>query len=206
MAAPWPWPWARPSSRMRKLILGCLLGVLALSCATLLAESRAASLAAAQKLERIRSEKLKSGEVVMLSEDELNSYILYDYAEEIPQGVRDLRVTLLKDYGVAEALVDLEKLPAASSSPIAALGARLFRGEHKLHARCRFVSANGQGKVEVEQVELDGQALPDFLVDYLIESTVQPHLPDFQTGKPFPLANNLRQIRLEPANVAVVSY
>ena len=191
---------------MRKFLLGCSLLLLALCCAVLLAESRAASLVAAQKLERISSEKLKPGEIVTLSEIELNSYIRYDYAEEIPDGVRDLHVTLLKDYGVAEALVDLEKLPSVSNSPIAALGARIFRGERKLRARCRFVSADGQGKVDVEEVELDGQVLPDFLVDYLIASTVQPHLPDFETGKPFPLANKLRQIRLEAANVAVVSY
>lgn len=191
---------------MRKFILGCSFLVLALCCAALLAESRAASLVAAQKLERIGSEKLQPGETVTLSEIELNSYIQYDYAEEIPEGVRDLRVTLLKDYGVAEALVDLEKLSAVKSSPIATMGARLFRGERKLRARCRFVSANGQGKVDVEEVELDGQALPDFLVEFLLASTVQPHLPDFESGKPFPLANKLRQIRLEPANVAVVSY
>lgn len=191
---------------MRKSIWGCSFLALALCCAALLAESRAASLVAAQKLERISAEKLKPGETVTLSESELNSYIQYDYAEEVPEGVRDLRVTLLKDYGVAEALVDMEKLSAVKNSPIAALGAKLFSGERKLRARCRFVSADGKGKVDVEQVELDGQVLPDFLVDYLIASTVQPHLADFEPGKPFALANNLRQIRLEPANVAVVSY
>jgi hypothetical protein len=191
---------------MRKIVWGCSFLVLAVCGATLLAESRAASLVAAQKLERISAEKLKPGETVTLSESELNSYIQYDYAEEVPEGVRDLRVTLLKDYGVAEALVDMEKLSAVKNSPLGALGAKLFRGERKLRARCRFVSAEGQGKVEVEEVELDGQVLPDFLVDYLIASTVQPHLTDFEPGKPFALANNLRQIRLEPANVTVVSY
>jgi hypothetical protein len=191
---------------MRKSILGCSVLGLALCCAALLAGTRAASLVATQKIERISSEKLKPGETVMLSENELNSYIQYDYAEEIPEGIRDLHVTLLKDHGVAEALVDLEKLEAVRNSPIAAMSAKLFSGERKLRARCRFVSADGKGKVEVDSVELDGQILPDFLVDYLIASTVQPHLPDFEVGKPFPLANNLRQIRLEPANVAVVSY
>jgi hypothetical protein len=167
---------------------------LALCSVVVWAESRAASLVAAQKLERISSDKLKPGETVSLSETELNSYIQYDYAEEIPEGVRDLHVTLLKDYGVAEALVDLEKLPSVKNSPIAAMGARLFRGERKLRARCRFVSADGQGKVDVEQVELDGQVLPDFLVEYLVASTVQPHLPEFESGKPFPLANKLPTI------------
>jgi hypothetical protein len=172
----------------------------------LLAQSREASLTAAEKLERITSEKLEQGETVTLSESELNSYIRYDYASEIPSGVRDLAVTLVKDHGVAEAFVDFEKLPAVKGSLVATLGARLFRGEKKLRARCRFISANGQGTIEVDSVEVDNQPLPDFLVDWLIASTVQPHLPDFEAGKPFPLANNLRQIRLEPANVVVVSY
>ncbi len=191
---------------MRKSTLACSIVALAFGCAALLAASRAASLVATQKIERISAEKLKPGETVTLSEDELNSYIQYDYAEEIPEGIRDLHVTLLKDHGVADALVDLEKLPSIKGSALAAMGARLFRGERKLRATCRFVSADGNGKVEVDKVEVDGQVLPDFLVEYLIASTVQPHLPNFEVGKPFPLANNLRQIRLEPANVAVVSY
>lgn len=191
---------------MKKTFFGLLLSLLGLCCLLMAAENREASLRAGQKLERISANELKPGETVNLSQDELNSYIRYDYAEEIPEGVRDLRVTVLKDYGIAEAFVDMEKLPAVKSSPIAALGARLFRGDRKLRARCRFVSADGQAKVQVEEVELDGQPLPDFLVDYLIESTVQPHLVNFEAGKPFPLGNNLRQIRLEPANVVVISY
>jgi hypothetical protein len=149
---------------------------------------------------------MKPGETVQLSQDELNSFLKYDYASEIPEGVRDLEVTLIKDYGIAEAVVDFEKLSAVKDSPLAMFGARLFRGERKLRARCRFVSADGQGKVEVDTVELDGQPLPDFLVEFLIASTVQETLKDFEPGKPFPLENNLRQIRLEPANVVVISY
>jgi hypothetical protein len=191
---------------MRKFLSTCLFFPLALSSATLSGESPEASRSAAQKLERISAESLKPGESVELSQSELNSYIQYDYAKEIPEGIRNLAVTLIKDYGIAEALVDFERLSAVKSSPLATFGARLFRGERKMRARCRFVSGDGKGKVEVESVELDGQPLPDFLVEFLVASTVQKHLEDFEVGKPFPLENNLRQIRLEPANVVVVSY
>jgi hypothetical protein len=190
---------------MRKFLSGCLFP-LALSSVLLCAESPEASRSAAQKLERISTETLKPGEAVELSQAELNSYIQYDYAKEIPEGIRNLEVTLIKDYGIAEALVDFERLSAVKSSPLATFGAKLFRGERKMRARCRFVSADGQGKVEVESVELDGQPLPDFLVEFLVASTVQKHLEDFEVGQPFSLENNLRQIRLEPANVVVVSY
>jgi hypothetical protein len=190
---------------MLKVISGCISLAL-LSGVFLWAESPEASRSAAQKLERISAEMLNAGETVQLSQNELNSYLKYDYAGEIPEGVRDLEVTLIKDYGIAEAIVDFEKLSAVKSSPFATFGARLFRGERKMKARCRFVSADGQGKVEVDTVELDGQPLPDFLVEFLVASTVQETLKDFEPGKPFPLENNLRQIRLESANVVVVSY
>ncbi len=189
---------------MRKFISGSLLS-LALSGLLLWAESPEASRSAAQKLERVSGNLLGPAEVVELSQNELNSYIKHDFAKEIPEGIRDLEVTIIKDYGIAEAFVDFEKLPAVKSSPLAAMGARLFRGERKMKARCRFVSSEGQAKVDVESVELDDQPLPDFLVDFLIASTVQQHMPDFELGKPFPLDNNLRQIRLEPANVVIVS-
>jgi hypothetical protein len=189
---------------MSKLLSGCLFSLAFLGL-LLAGESPEASRSAAQKLERITAEMLKPGETVELSQTELNSFIKYDYAKEIPEGVRDLEVTLTKDYGVAEAYVDFEKLSAVKNNALAALGAKLFNGERKMRARCRFVSAEGQGKVEVEKVELDGQPLPDFLVEFLIASTVQQHLADFEPGEPFPLENNLRQIRLEPANVVVIS-
>jgi hypothetical protein len=190
---------------MRKFSIACLVCSLALSC-LLLAASREASHAAAQKIERISSESLRPGETVMLSQDELNSYLRYDYAPELPSGVRDLAVTLLQDRSVVEALVNFEKLPAVQDSMLATLGAKLFQGERKLLARCRFVSANGQGKVDIDSLELDGEPLPDFLVAWLISSTVQPHLTEFEAGKPFPLAKKMRQIRLEPARVVVIAY
>lgn len=189
---------------MSKLILASLICALTFS-GGLVAGSPEASRSAAQKIERVLSDDLEPGEQLTITEDELNSYIQYDYAPEIPDGVRDLKVQLLKDIAVVEAFIDLEKLPAVRDSSIAMLTARLFRGERKLRARCRFVSADGQGKVEIDRLELDDEPLPDFLVDFLIASTVQPHLTDFELGKPFPLANGLRQIRLEPGKVVLIA-
>ena len=46
------------------------------------------------KLVRVTSEKLGSGESVILTEDEINSLLRYDSELDVPEGVRDLKVSL----------------------------------------------------------------------------------------------------------------
>ena len=86
------------------IVLASIAGVAVSSPPALSPES---SRAAKAKFERISSESMKPGETITLSEDEINSYLKYDYASEMPQGVRDLRIKLLKDRGVVHAFVDL---------------------------------------------------------------------------------------------------
>ncbi len=181
------------------LLLGALGGVLS-------ALSHEAGITAAKKLERIEAEQLLPGETINLSEDELNSYLKYQYAPEMPAGVRDVRVNIRSDSGVVEAYVDVAKLQRDNASPLGMLGAMLFDGEQHIKAQCRYTSAEGQGNIEVESVEIDGRPLPKFVLDWLIANVVQPHVRYFVVGEPAPLPAKVRQIRLEPGHALVTSY
>ena len=127
--------------------------------------SREKSQAAAAKLERISSESMESGETIVLTEDEINSFLRYDYPE-MPEGVRDLQIRLLKDTGVAHGFIDLSKLQSGESS-FATFWLAAFRGERELKATCRYTSADGQAVVALESAELDGRNIPKPILDWL---------------------------------------
>jgi hypothetical protein len=189
-----------------------LLGVLAsVGLSTVLLTSAPPSLsreksdAARLKIERISNEELQGGEAVVLTEDELNSFLRYDYAEVLPKGVRDLRVELGQDRGVTHALIDLAKLQAQSEEPPNTVWMALLGGERKLRAVCRYTSADGQAVAEIESAELDGTSLPLPLLKWLVETTIGGEMEDFELGKPYPLPANLRQIRLEPAQAVITA-
>ena len=87
--------------RYKETLCGTTLGGARLAMGLLLAGAAISSAAAVspdlgqvarRKVERIENSQLKSGETVILSEDEINSLLEYEYAERIPSGVRDPRV------------------------------------------------------------------------------------------------------------------
>jgi hypothetical protein len=184
------------------LVLALVAGVAVSSPPALSPES---SRAARAKIERISSESMKPGEKITLTEDEINSYLKYDYAPEMPQGVRDLRIKLLKDRGVVHAYVDLAKLQSSSEGSFAALWLAVFRGERQLEATCRYTSAGGQATVELESAQLDGTSVPKPVLDWLVSWAIAEHFPNVELGKPSPLPNNLEQIRVEPGQAVITS-
>jgi hypothetical protein len=167
--------------------------------------SREKSRSAAAKLERISTEAMESGETIILTEDEINSFLLYDYPE-MPEGVRDLQVRLVKDTGIAHAFVDLSKLQSSGDSSFATFWLAVFRGERELKAACRYTSADGQAVVELESAELDGRSIPKPILDWLVSTVLAEHIEGVELGKPTPLPHKLRQIRIEPGQAVITAY
>jgi hypothetical protein len=184
-------------------VLALVAGVAVSSAPALSPES---SSAARAKIERISSESMKPGEKIILTEDEINSYLKYDYASEMPQGVRDLRIKLLKGRGVVHAYVDLGKLQSNSEGSFAALWLAVFRGERQLEATCRYTSAGGKATVELESAQLDGTNIPKPILDWLVSWALAEHFSNVEMGKPSPLPHNLEQIRVEPGQAVITSY
>ncbi len=183
-------------------VMAATLAGLALSATSSL--SREKGRAAASKLERISSEAMDSGETITLTQDEINSFLRYDYPE-MPEGVRDLQVQLLKDTGVAHAFVDLSKLQGSVEGSFATFWLAAFRGERELKATCRYTSADGQAVVELESAELDGRSIPKPILDWLVSTVLAEHIEGVELGRPTPLPHKLRQIRVEPGKAVITS-
>ncbi len=166
--------------------------------------SREKSQSAAAKLQRISSEGMESGETIVLTEDEINSFLLYDYPE-MPEGVRDLQIQFQKDTGIAHAFVDLSKLRSATDSSFSTFWLAAFRGERELTAKCRYTSSAGQAVVELESAELDGTNIPKPILDWLVSTVLAEHIEGVELGRLTPLPHKLRQIRVEPGQAVIIS-
>ena len=192
-------------TRYFRLATGSLLLAAALSASSSLL-SPTASLSAKKKIDRINSGSLRNGETVILSENEINSFFKYDHSGEMPEGVREVKVDLGEGGAVVRVFVDLSRAQDQQGAPGGIVWRFLLRGERKVVAHCRYRSADGYGRLDVDSVEIDGRTVPRFIVDWLIASYVNPQIPDFEVGKTVGLPKKVQEIRVQPARVVVVAY
>lgn len=151
--------------------------------------------AAEAKLDRIMEDELGPGEEVQLTEDEINSYLRYNYAEELPDGVRDLNVEFEPEIGVVTGYADFSKLSAEGDSPSRFL-LMMLRGERKFEARVRYIGVRGMARVDIESFLVDGRDMSGPLLTWLVNSFVAPRMEGFELGSPTPLSHNLEEVRL----------
>lgn len=159
---------------------------------------------AQQKLERIAEGKLPAGSSVVLTEDEINSYLHYDFAPQIPAGVTQPRIRLELDRVMGTATVDFLKWQVQKGASPGFLLRWLLSGERPVEVVCRYKSANGSGQVDVESVKISGVPISASAITFLIENLVQPRYPEAVVGRPVPLGYGLKQVRIEHARAVIV--
>ena len=159
---------------------------------------------AAIKINKISKDELQAGEEVVLTEEEINSYFHYVYADEMPEGIRGMRVRFREDLANVSGYVDLAKLAEDGGGPGGFL-LMLFRGEREMDARVRYVSSNGEARVDVESLRLDGREMKGRLLDWLVNTYVAPNMDGFALGEPTPLGHNIEQIKLEVGRAVVTA-
>jgi len=163
------------------------------------------SRAAEQKFDRITGDKLSSGESLILTEDEINSYLRFDYAASLPPGIAQPGFRLLANRVQGQAVVDFLEWRAKTGSPPGPLLAWLLRGQRRVEAVSRFTSSQGHGQVDIESVRIGGVPIPASAVRYLIENLVTPRYPAVVVGRRFPLAYRLREVRIERGRAVAVA-
>jgi len=166
-------------------------------CLAAAAVSLAHSRSAKSKLEQIEEGKLPPGAKVILSEDEINSYLRYDYAPEIPKGLSDPHIRLEPDRVYGDVLVDFVEWKAAQGEEPGMLLAFLLRGKKRVEVVARWRSGEGKGRADIEQVKIGGIPVSAAVVTFLIENVVQPRYPEAVVERPVELGYGLREIRVE---------
>jgi len=188
--------------KRRNIALAAIL--LLSSTVLLLAGSPEESHSAAVKLDRISLGEMNPGERITLTQSEINSFLQYDYAGLIPEGIRNLHVELESDSGIVSGRADFSQLGEAQDTATRLL-LMMLRGEHEFAARVRYVSAGGQARADVDSFQIDGRELQGPILDWIVQNYVATDLEGFALGQPTSLGNNLDQIRLETGQVIVVA-
>jgi hypothetical protein len=152
---------------------------------------------AKEKLEQIAEGKLKPGMALVLSEDEINSYLRYDYASEIPAGISNPHISLEPDRVRGSAVVDFLEWGNETGTAPGPLLSWMLRGKRPVEAVCHYASSDGYGQVDVESVKIGGVSLSAAAITFLIDNLVTPRFPGAVVGRRAPLGFHLRQVRIE---------
>jgi len=154
---------------------------------------------------RLKSGRPASRETIVVSEKQLNSYVNLALAAKVPPALSGLRIRLDKDRLGATGLLDLDRVKS-KVPPGAGAGLLAFlSGSVPVELRGRFSSAEGRGRVEVEEALVGGISLPPSLVAQIVaQSTRSEKRPEgFDILAPFPLPYTARRLRLEPGRALV---
>jgi len=142
-----------------------------------------------------------------ITEAEVNSYLVYALAQELPAGVTDPYVTIEGDGRLSgRAIVDLNQLKAERSSggwldPLAYLG-----GKAPVTAAGALYTTRGTARLVLDSATISGVAVPKFLLQALVgHYTRTPENPDgISLDGPFTLPAGIREIELGKGQAVVV--
>ncbi len=154
---------------------------------------------------RLRSGRPASVETIVVTEKQLNSYVNLALAAKIPPALSGLELRLEKDRLGARGLVDLDRVKSKVPTGAGAGFLAFLSGSVPVELRGRFSSAEGQGRLEVEEALVGGISLPPSLVAQIVsQSTRSEKRPQgFDILAPFPLPLTARRLRLEPGRALV---
>jgi hypothetical protein len=155
--------------------------------------------------ERLRSGQPPSSETIVATQRQLNSYLNLSLGPKMPPGVSALDLALLQGRLAVRAQLDLDrlkqKLPQGASLGLLAF----LSGTVPVELRGRLTSANGTGRIELEQATVGGVSLPpSFLVQLVSLSTRSAGQPQgIDLSAPFALPWAARLLRLEPGRACL---
>jgi hypothetical protein len=142
-----------------------------------------------------------------VTEREVNAYLTFEAADELPTGVVDPSVSILgTDRVTARAVVDLDRVrqqrnPASRLDPVSYLRGRLMVKVTGL-VRAR----DGVGRFEFEEADIAGVPIPKFLlqqiVSYYSRSSARPS--GIELDDEIALPSRIQEIRVERGQAIVL--
>lgn len=208
--------WLAPALVMPLALSGVLLGVLGMAAEASTSQARtpagpstaAASEFQSKLIELSSTRPLKRGSPspIVITDNEVNSFLKYDRPEFLPAGVNDLEFHFKPDgiHGAANVNFDQLKPSQQSESPITArLLASIFHGTQRLTALGVLESKDGTGTLTIKDVHIGSTALSDWLVNFLIHTYVESEYK-VDLSKPFLLPDHVMRIEFAPGKAVFV--
>lgn len=143
---------------------------------------------------------------IVITDAEVNSFIMYDRPPFLPPSVKDVDIYFKPDGIHGEANVNFDQLKPTGQLGDQ-LGARLlasvFQGTQHVTALGVVDSQNGTGTVTIKNVKIGNTALSDWLVDWFIKTYLQSEYK-IDLSKPFLLPDHVTHIEFAPGKAIFV--
>ena len=180
--------------------------------------TRADSASLRQKIERIvqveqaaarpaAARRAPAGLTTPVTQREVNSYLRYDLASQVPVGIAEPVITILgQGRLMGEALVDLDAVSRANPPKGFFDPMRLLTGRLPVRIQGTLVTSRGTGRFALEQATIAGVPVPKSVLQTLVSyySKSQDNPSGVGLDDPFALPAMIREIRVEPGRAVVV--
>ena len=188
----------------------CLVAALGVSMQADVRTSRRDATLLKQKVATISAHAEKANRQprrTLVTESEVNSYLVYEAREQLPTGVVEPSVTILGDGRVsARAVVDLdavrkEKNPTSLLDPM-----NYLMGKVPVSAVGVLKTTNGVGHIELESAAISRLPIPKFLLQEIVGyySRTAANPAGINLDDPFALPARIREIQVERGQAIIV--
>jgi len=119
---------------------------------------------------------------VDVTESELESYVMFNMKKDIPFPMESIRVHLTPGFVAADTRLTIP--PGSTGNVMLDL---LVSGTHDFNIKGKLTGSNGVGKLDIQDVKVDGIPVPIVLVDALVKKFAKPKYPQADIKAPFDL-------------------
>lgn len=149
----------------------------------------------------------QAGLTTHLTQKEVNAYLRYDLAPQVPVGIAEPVITILgQGRLMGEALVDLDAVSRANPPKGFFDPMRLLTGRLPVRVQGTLVTSRGTGRFSLEQASIAGVPVPKSVLQTLVSyySKSEDNPSGVGLDDPFALPAMIREIRVEPGRAVVV--
>jgi hypothetical protein len=142
-----------------------------------------------------------------LTQREVNSYLRYDLASQVPVGIVEPVITIVgQGRLLGEAVVDLDAVSRANPPKGLLDPMRLLTGRLPVRIEGVLVTSRGTGKFSLETASIAGVPVPKSVLQTLVShySKSRDNPTGVSLDDPFALPAMIREIRVEPGRAVVV--
>jgi hypothetical protein len=198
------------SPRVSALLGICSLGLLVAAPRADVRASRRDADLLKQKVATINAHAerpTKQGRRTMVSENELNSYLVYDARAQLPTGVVEPSLTILGTGRLSgRAVVDLDAVRKAKNPTSLLDPMNYLTGRLPVTATGVLRTSNGVGRFALETASVGGVPIPKLIlqeiVSYYSRTTENPS--GVSLDDPFALPARIREIQVERGQAIIV--
>ena len=144
---------------------------------------------------------------IVISENEVNAYFLFDAAKDLPTGVVNPAIAILGPGRLSgRAIVDLDAVRKASPPKSLLDPKNLLMGRVPLSATGVLTTSNGTGRFALESANMGSLPLPKLLLDEVLAYySRSPERPNgLSMDDPFMLPSGIREIQVTRGQAVII--